>query len=55
MTTVERLKTRRVEQLKDRQAYRQALIQRREDIDGKIGRVEEQISKLRKPAEGAAQ
>ncbi len=35
------------EQLKDRQAYRQALIHRRNGIDVKLARVEEQIKKLK--------
>jgi hypothetical protein len=35
-----------IPKLKDRRDYRQALIQRREDIDRKIVMVEEQIRKL---------
>jgi hypothetical protein len=38
----------RAEQLKDRQAYRQTLIERRESLDAKLARVEEQIKELRK-------
>jgi hypothetical protein len=38
----------RAEQLKDRRDYRQALIQRREDTERKISRVEEQIKELSK-------
>ena len=38
---------RRDEQLKDRRDYREALIHRRNEIDAKIKRVEEQIHKLR--------
>ena len=41
----------RAERLKDRQPYRQTLIQRRNDVEGKIKQVEEQISKLRKGEE----
>ena len=37
----------RAERLKDRQAYRQTLIQRRNDVDVKIKHVEEQIHKLK--------
>lgn len=37
-----------IEQLKDRQDYRQALIHRRNEIDVKIAHVEEQIQKLKK-------
>lgn len=37
----------RQEQLKDRQAYRQTLIQRRNEIEQKISKVEQQISKLK--------
>lgn len=37
----------KAEKLKDRQAYRQALIQRREDLDRKLATVEEQIAELR--------
>ena len=37
----------RAERLKDRQAYRQTLIQRRNDIEGKIKQVEGQIHKLK--------
>ena len=36
------------EQLKDRRDYRNALIQRREDIENKIAKVEEQITSLKK-------
>lgn len=35
------------EKLKDRQDYRRALIQRRNEIDAKIAGVEEQIRKLK--------
>jgi hypothetical protein len=52
-TAVERI----AEKLKDRQDYRQMLIQKRNCIDVKIKGVEEQISKLRKgvnPDETAA-
>ena len=35
------------EKLKDRQAYRQTLIHRRNETDAKITRVEEQIKKLK--------
>ena len=41
------LEEKRAERLKDRQAYRQTLIQRRNDIDVKIHSVEEQIHKLK--------
>jgi hypothetical protein len=44
--------SRRDEQLKDRRAYRQALIERREGIDQKIATVEEQIAAL-KPSKAA--
>lgn len=36
----------KAEQLKDRRDYRQTLIYRRNDIDQKIGRVEDQIKTL---------
>lgn len=37
----------RIEQLKDRQAYRQSLINKRNETEVKIDRVEEQIKKLK--------
>jgi hypothetical protein len=37
----------RTERLKDRQAYRQALIQKREDTERKISAVEAEIKKLK--------
>ncbi len=46
MTTTERLAARKVEQLKDRRAYRQTLIHRQEDLERKLARVEEDIRNL---------
>lgn len=37
----------RTEQLKDRRDYRNSLINKREEIDRKISRVEEQIKQLK--------
>jgi len=37
----------KAQQLKDRRDYRQTLIQRREDIDTKIAKVEAEIKKLK--------
>lgn len=50
MATVQqqRVDAARQEKLKDRQAYRQTLIQRRADIDARIATVEKDISVLRK-------
>lgn len=39
--------TQRTEQLKDRQDYRAALINKREDLERKIKKVEDQIGKLK--------
>ena len=49
MTTARAKKaaTHKAELLRDRQDYRTALIQRREDIERKISRVEQQIKTLR--------
>ena len=38
--------TRKAEQLKDRRDYRASLIQRREDLERKIEKVEKEISAL---------
>lgn len=42
--------THRDEKLKDRRAYRQALIQRREDLDRKLANVEADIRALTQKA-----
>lgn len=46
MTTAERAKDSKAQRLADRRDYRQALIQKRNDIDGKISDVETQIRKI---------
>ena len=38
--------THRIEKLKDRRAYRQTLIQKRNDLDAKLSDTEAQIRKL---------
>jgi len=44
----------RKERLKDRQAYRNALIQRQEDLESKIKAVEKEIHDLKAPDKKAA-
>jgi len=46
MTTTERKRHQRDEALKDRRAYRQTLIQRRNDIESRIATVEAEIRKI---------
>lgn len=46
--------TKQAEQLKDRRDYRATLIQRRDDIERKIERVEDQIKKIKESAKEAA-